>query len=198
LPAGGAFPRDGGGELIRTEHSEPSELLRSGQTLGEGSFVCIDCALPLTLGAEESVPTCPSCGSTRFRRGSLFEQPTLRNPPVDAPSGIPDWLTATRDELDEAGQFLAVEIDGEAQVIAVEDGWSRIGRTDSSEIQLDDPTVSRRHAVIVAGESGLRVLDDRSLNGVCVNGERVEWSRLGDGDEVQIGRYRLFVIDTAG
>jgi pSer/pThr/pTyr-binding forkhead associated (FHA) protein len=39
------------------------------------------------------------------------------------------------------------------------------------------------------------VLDDRSLNGVYVNGERVQWSELSDGDEVGIGRYRLHVID---
>jgi pSer/pThr/pTyr-binding forkhead associated (FHA) protein len=38
---------------------------------------------------------------------------------------------------------------------------------------------------------GVRVLDDRSLNGVFVNGERVEWRALADGDEIVVGRYRL-------
>ena len=42
---------------------------------------------------------------------------------------------------------------------------------------------------------GLRVLDDRSLNGVFVNGERVEWSTLADGDEIVIGRHRLHFVD---
>jgi pSer/pThr/pTyr-binding forkhead associated (FHA) protein len=42
------------------------------------------------------------------------------------------------------------------------------------------------------------VLDDRSLNGVFVNGDPVEWSSLSDGDELAIGRYRLHVIDTTG
>ena len=42
---------------------------------------------------------------------------------------------------------------------------------------------------------GVRVLDDRSLNGVFVNGERVEWSTLGDGDEIIVGRYRLHFVD---
>jgi pSer/pThr/pTyr-binding forkhead associated (FHA) protein len=41
------------------------------------------------------------------------------------------------------------------------------------------------------------VLDDRSLNGVYVNGKRVEWSPLTDGDEITIGRHRLFYLDTA-
>ena len=41
----------------------------------------------------------------------------------------------------------------------------------------------------------LRVLDDRSLNGVFLNGEIVEWGRLEDGDELAIGRYRLFALE---
>jgi pSer/pThr/pTyr-binding forkhead associated (FHA) protein len=40
------------------------------------------------------------------------------------------------------------------------------------------------------------VLDDRSLNGVFVNGERVEWRVLADGDEVVVGRHRLRYLDT--
>ncbi len=39
------------------------------------------------------------------------------------------------------------------------------------------------------------MLDDRSLNGVFVNGDLVEWGKLGDGDELTIGRYRLFVLE---
>ena len=38
-------------------------------------------------------------------------------------------------------------------------------------------------------------MDDRSLNGVLLNGEIVEWSRLADGDELTIGRYRLFALE---
>ena len=48
---------------------------------------------------------------------------------------------------------------------------------------------------IVLTESGeLRALDDRSLNGLFVNGARAEWSPLSDGDELEIGRYRLYVL----
>jgi pSer/pThr/pTyr-binding forkhead associated (FHA) protein len=42
---------------------------------------------------------------------------------------------------------------------------------------------------------GVRVLDDRSLNGVFVNGERVEWRVLSDGDEIVVGRYRLHFLE---
>ena len=44
---------------------------------------------------------------------------------------------------------------------------------------------------------GVRVLDDRSLNGVFVNGERVEWRVLSDGDEIVVGRYRLHFLEAA-
>jgi pSer/pThr/pTyr-binding forkhead associated (FHA) protein len=48
---------------------------------------------------------------------------------------------------------------------------------------------------VVLTEAGdLKALDDRSLNGLFLNGERVEWAPLADGDELEIGRYRLYVI----
>ncbi len=75
-------------------------------------------------------------------------------------------------------------------------GWTRIGRSVAADIRLDDPSVSRRHALIVSEpDESLRILDDRSLNGVFVNGEEVEWGKLADGDELTIGRYRLFVLE---
>ena len=64
-------------------------------------------------------------------------------------------------------------------------------------MRFDDPTVSRRHALIVRQADGVRVLDDRSLNGVFVNGERVEWRVLADGDEIVVGRYRLHFLEAA-
>ena len=73
--------------------------------------------------------------------------------------------------------------------------WTRIGRSLTADIRLDDPTVSRRHALVCRQEDSVRVLDDRSLNGIFVNGERVEWHDLADGDELIIGRYRLYFLD---
>jgi pSer/pThr/pTyr-binding forkhead associated (FHA) protein len=78
---------------------------------------------------------------------------------------------------------------------ALQREWTRIGRSLAADIRFDDPTVSRRHALIVRQPDGLRVLDDRSLNGVFVNGERVEWSTLADGDEIVIGRHHLHFVD---
>ena len=56
--------------------------------------------------------------------------------------------------------------------------WTRIGRSLAADIRFDDATVSRRHALVASEEGGVRVLDDRSLNGIQVNGRRVEWSPL--------------------
>jgi pSer/pThr/pTyr-binding forkhead associated (FHA) protein len=82
--------------------------------------------------------------------------------------------------------------------VALTRDWTRIGRSLAAEVRLDDPTISRRHALIVRGPDGLRVLDDRSLNGVFVNGERVEWRTLAAGDEIVVGRYRMHFVRQDG
>lgn len=99
--------------------------------------------------------------------------------------------------LPRQGRFLAhQDSDGEIELFVIEVGWTRIGRSANADIRLDDPSVSRRHALIVSEQpAALRVLDDRSLNGVLLNGETIEWGRLEDGDELTIGRYNLFVLD---
>jgi pSer/pThr/pTyr-binding forkhead associated (FHA) protein len=76
----------------------------------------------------------------------------------------------------------------------LQDGWTRIGRSLSAHIRFDDPTVSRRHALMHRDRSGARILDDRSLNGVFLNGQRVDWRELEDGDEVAIGAFRLYFM----
>ncbi|MFL5911212.1 MAG: FHA domain-containing protein, partial [Gaiellaceae bacterium] len=66
-----------------------------------------------------------------------------------------------------------------------------IGRSPDCPVFLDDVTVSRRHAVLVERDSHWFVEDQGSLNGTFVNRRRVESSELSDGDELQIGKYRL-------
>jgi pSer/pThr/pTyr-binding forkhead associated (FHA) protein len=70
-----------------------------------------------------------------------------------------------------------------------------IGRSPECEIFLDDVTVSRRHALVVRGGDGCTIEDLGSLNGTYVNRRRVEKTHLEDGDEVQIGKYRLTFLD---
>ena len=107
-------------------------------------------------------------------------------------TGNLDWIAALRESVDEPGQYLGYRSSDQRTVMfTLQREWTRIGRSLAADIRFDDPTVSRRHALIVRQPDGLRVLDDRSLNGVFVNGERVEWSTLADGDEIVIGRHHL-------
>jgi pSer/pThr/pTyr-binding forkhead associated (FHA) protein len=68
------------------------------------------------------------------------------------------------------------------------------GRHPDSDIFLDDVTVSRRHAEFHRGPGGFTVRDVGSLNGTYVNRERVESATLSNGDEVQIGKFRLVFV----
>jgi predicted RNA-binding Zn-ribbon protein involved in translation (DUF1610 family) len=168
----------------------------SGNVAGTGTFRCTECDYPVSLDAVDELPTCPNCGGTEFVRASLFT--TTQAAVIDLPADTEDqaWLEEIRDGLDVPGQYLAYR-SPRAEVVAfgLKREWTRIGRSLAADIRFDDPTVSRRHALIVRQPDGLRVLDDRSLNGVFVNGERVEWSTLADGDEIVIGRHHLHFID---
>jgi hypothetical protein len=149
----------------------------------------------------DELPDCPRCGGSDYRRDSIFEgrqdhSATTSEFPVASRLVSPNWLQQAREAHSAPGYCLALQGDeGEIRIFAIERGWTRIGRSLTADVRLDDPSVSRRHALIIA-EPGkkLRVLDDRSLNGVFVNGETVEWAALHDGDELAIGRYSLYVL----
>lgn len=115
----------------------------------------------------------------------------------DALSAI-DWLPRARAMLPAPGRYVAWrEAEGEIQTFRINPGWIRIGRSAAADIRLDHPSVSRRHALIVSElPDTLRVLDDRSLNSVFLNGQPIDWARLTDGDELAIGRYRLFALES--
>jgi DNA-directed RNA polymerase subunit RPC12/RpoP len=167
----------------------------SGSVAGTGTFRCTECDFPVSLDAADELPACPHCGGTEFVRSSLFT--TSQQAIVDVDPDVEDhaWLDELRGGLDDPGQYIAYRAHDDVVAYALTREWTRIGRSLAADIRFDDPTVSRRHALIVRQPDGLRVLDDRSLNGVFVNGERVEWSTLADGDEVVIGRHHLHFID---
>ncbi len=72
------------------------------------------------------------------------------------------------------------------------------GRHPDSDIFLDDVTVSRRHAEFRQVDGSFQVVDVGSLNGTYVNREPVDASTLSNGDEVQIGKFRLVFLNSAG
>jgi pSer/pThr/pTyr-binding forkhead associated (FHA) protein len=84
------------------------------------------------------------------------------------------------------GRYLAIP-DGDEVVVLRLGRVTRIGRRVSSDIVLDDATVSRRHALLLERDGAPVIADDRSRNGVYVNGRRIREARLRHGDEVQIG-----------
>ena len=70
-----------------------------------------------------------------------------------------------------------------------------IGRSPDAEVFLDDVTVSRNHALLVRRRDGLYIDDLGSLNGTYVNRSRIESHKLVDGDELQVGKYKLTYLE---
>jgi pSer/pThr/pTyr-binding forkhead associated (FHA) protein len=112
------------------------------------------------------------------------------HPPLDPDTG---WLGDVRNRIGDE-HCLVHRDESDVSVVPLTQEWTKIGRSLTADIRLDDPTVSRRHALICRQDDSVRVLDDRSLNGVFLNGERTEWSELEDGDEIVIGRYRIYFL----
>ncbi len=69
-----------------------------------------------------------------------------------------------------------------------------IGRSPDADVFLDDVTVSRDHAVLVQRNGAWYLDDSGSLNGTYVNRKRIDSHRLEDGDELQVGKYKLTVL----
>jgi len=173
------------------------KAFNTGTLAGAGSFSCETCGFAVALYEQDEVPDCPSCGGSSFKRCSMFGgAPSRAAPRLDG--GRPEWLDEARESLERAGHYLAYDAGERAVAIRLHDGWTRVGRSLTADVRLDDPTVSRRHALIYRDEAGAKVLDDRSLNGVFRNGERVELSELGDGDTLTVGRFNLHFIALDG
>jgi FHA domain-containing protein/zinc ribbon family protein len=175
------------------------ETYLTGTLAGAGSFRCRECGYAVALNALDQVPQCPSCLNHRFARASIFD--TAAAEAAHAPdheAAEAGWLDTVRAEQPEPGHYLAYREAERISVMPLMRELTRIGRSLTADIRFDDPTVSRRHALIVRQEGEVRVLDDRSLNGVFLRGERVEWGKLEDRDELIIGRYKLYFFDTAG
>jgi hypothetical protein len=179
--------------------SPAGETFATGSMPGEGTYFCLVCGTQLSLYETDQLPGCSGCGASRFRRDSIFSSLQDHGSTVEfaisAEREAPGWLDEARGQLTEPGYHLAMRERGEIIAFALEEGWSRIGRCDTAEVCLDDPSVSRRHAMIAvdAGRAP-RILDDRSLNGILVNGRKVDFTELQPDDELTIGRYRLYLL----
>ncbi len=177
------------------------DALTAGTLAGTGSFRCEHCGYVLTLASERTLPSCPSCASEGWARASLFPGGRFaRREELSHDDEATEALAAAaRGLIAQPGEHLAYRDGSEVRVLPLAREWTRIGRSLAADVRFDDATVSRRHALLVRQPDGVRVVDDRSLNGVFVNGDRVEWRTLHDGDEVVVGRHRLvFLEQTTG
>ncbi|HEY4897236.1 MAG TPA: FHA domain-containing protein [Solirubrobacteraceae bacterium] len=179
------------------------DSLITGTFVGAGTFRCRDCGYTLTLDSPDALTGCPGCGGNDFARASLFSTERISSARHDATLAEPapddrgEHLDRAREQIETPGQYLCYEDGTDVRTVALTREWTRIGRSLAADVRFDDPTVSRRHALIVRQPDGVRLLDDRSLNGVFVNGARIDGRALIDGDEIIIGRYRLRFFSVA-
>jgi pSer/pThr/pTyr-binding forkhead associated (FHA) protein len=133
-------------------------------------------------------------------------RPTLARPQTAAETerldALPRMSHAARrrtvpDTTTEAGRYLVAEDGGRRRLLRLGAGATHIGRAWGADLRLDDPAVSRRHAIIVNGEDAAFILDDRSANGTRVNGRCVARTELADGDVIVLGRVALTYRDVA-
>lgn len=96
------------------------------------------------------------------------------------------------------GLFVVVQGPKTGARYSLDEDLVSVGRHPNSAIFLDDITVSRRHAEVRRDGARYWVVDVGSLNGTYVNRDRVDERELTDGDEVQVGKYRLVFAHGTG
>jgi len=137
---------------------------------------------------------CSSCGN---QLAAPVEEHTITLAPIDPDAD--DELAVGVDDLPEGAATLVVTRGpGSGSRFLLDADVVQVGRHPESDIFLDDVTVSRRHAELARGDGGWRVRDVGSLNGTYVNRQRIEDEAvLANGDEVQIGRFKLVFLTAA-
>src|SRR5215213_1530743 len=186
--------------MIRTMLGRDAhDTFNAGTLAGAGCFRCDECGFAVALHERDEIPACPHCGGDEFKRSSIFGGLNVTQEPIGTHEyEVPEWLAEAREAIERPGDYVAFDDNGSLRVVALKDGWTRIGRSLSADIRFDDPTVSRRHAMVHRDDDGVRILDDRSLNGVFVDGERVEMRELHDGDQITVGRFELYFMSLTG
>ncbi|HEY5316689.1 MAG TPA: FHA domain-containing protein [Solirubrobacteraceae bacterium] len=146
---------------------------------------------------------CPECGFANAeganycqRCGAYLEQ---SESPADATTATyrvgetGDMEPLAPESLAERGATLVIRAGGgrSGESFSVTGDRLTVGRRPDSDIFLDDVTVSRDHAILVRRAGAYHLDDCGSLNGTYVNRQRIESHQLSDGDELQIGKYKL-------
>jgi pSer/pThr/pTyr-binding forkhead associated (FHA) protein len=151
---------------------------RCGQEVADLARFCSNCGAPLVDLSQDPVDV----------TGSL-EAPVSTTGPIAAVDGATARGVA-------AGTAMLIVRRGpsEGTSFVLSGELTTIGRSDASDVMLDDVTVSRRHAEVSRTPEGWQLRDVGSLNGTYVNRERIDSVLLAGGDEVQIGKYRFVFL----
>ncbi len=145
---------------------------------------CLECGFQ----NPEAANYCSRCGAHLVRdSGGADTTMTFTPEDADADSGI------ALEEIGVKGPALVVRSGGGrvGETFPLEGERTTIGRSPDCGIFLDDVTVSRRHAVLIQRDGRFFIEDEGSLNGTFLNRRRIESAEISDGDELQIGKYRL-------
>lgn len=151
---------------------------------------------------------CPECGFVNAESANYCQKCGTF---IGAREGSQEVSTTTY-QIGETGEIAAIDIEAEVErngaALVISSGGGRagesfpmgedriaIGRSPDAGVFLDDVTVSRNHALLVTRNDGTYIDDLGSLNGTYVNRSRIESKRLEDGDEIQVGKYKLSYLE---
>lgn len=157
-------------------------------------------------------PHCPECGFVNEQSANYCQKcGTYIGGPEGGREGGEEPTTSTY-QVGETGEIEAIDIEAEVEragaALVIRSGGGRagesfpmtedrvaIGRSPDAGVFLDDVTVSRNHALLVVRNEGTFIDDLGSLNGTYVNRKRIESQHLEDGDEIQVGKYKLTYLE---
>ena len=139
----------------------------------------------------ESANYCARCGALLVK-DEPSEETTLAYTPEDD-----EEASSTLEDVGVKGPALVVRSGGGRAGETFHPAGERtsIGRSPDCDIFLDDVTVSRQHSLLIEKDGGFVIQDEGSLNGTFLNRRRIESAPVADGDEIQIGKYRLTFLN---
>ncbi len=155
---------------------------------------CNSCGSQVPEGSN----TCKECGATLSGR-EMRRDTTSSLPVIETESGEEIEVVLAPETISRGEAILIIKKGPEAGArFTIDKEITTAGRHPESDIFLDDITVSRRHLEIRRVDDQFEIVDVGSLNGTYVNKERIDRSVLKDGDEIQIGKFKMIFFTGSG
>ena len=130
--------------------------------------------------------------------GAAVEDPAAEPEPEPVVEPEPEPEPVVEPEPGPVAWVMVERPDGGQETHALTIGSYRLGRDPSSDLVLDDPTVSRHHLGLDVGVDATKVWDMGSTNSVRINGEEIEAAYLESGDRLELGNTKLTIMLAAG